>query len=106
MNQTKSWPEKLPRVTAVKALEDFSVELKFNDGSVGIVDMKGWVVGRGGIFETLSNPTVFAQVRLSDSGGTIEWPGGIDLCPDVLYSRVTGIPIPFAEPEPAPATKR
>ena len=41
----------------------------------------------------------FAPVRVDPESGTIEWPDGVDLCPDVLYSAVTGIPIPWAEPE-------
>jgi hypothetical protein len=77
-------------------LEDFRLSLTFNEGTTAIVDMKGWVVGRGGVFEPLSDPEFFRKVRLSQVGGTIEWPGEIDLCPDVLYSRATGIPIPFA----------
>ena len=30
----------------------------------------------------------FARVRLVESFGTIEWPGGVDLDPDSLYERV------------------
>lgn len=33
--------------------------------------------------------------------GTIQWPNDVDFCPDVLYGRVTGKPIPFAQPESA-----
>jgi hypothetical protein len=54
-------------------------------------------LGVGGVFEPLDDPAYFQQVRLSAGGGTIEWPNGVDLCPDVLYSKATGIPIPFAE---------
>ena len=28
---------------------------------------------------------VFAQVRVNEESGTVEWPGEIDLDPDVLY---------------------
>ena len=60
---------------------------------------RGWVIGAGGVFEPLKDPAFFRQVRLNGEAGTIEWPNGVDLCPDVLYSRATGIPIPFAEAE-------
>ncbi len=100
--KSREWPQEQPRVVSAKAVDNYQVELSFNDGTVGVVDMKGWVVGAGGVFEPLSDERIFRQVRVSRTGGTIEWPGGIDLCPDVLYSRATGIPIPFAEPrEPA-----
>jgi hypothetical protein len=90
------WPSDAPRVVAVRPLSDFRVELRFNNGATGTVDLRGWLVGAGGVFEPLSDPAYFAQVRLAE-GGTIEWPNGVDLCPDVLYSKATGIPIPFAE---------
>ena len=32
----------------------------------------------------------FAKVRVDPELGTIAWPTGADLCPDVLYARVTG----------------
>ena len=98
MKPERPWPKQSPRVTAVRAMEDYRLEVTFNDGLVGIVDLRGWVVGAGGVFEPLSDPAYFRQVRLSSGGGTIEWPNGVDLCPDVLYSRVSGIAIPFAEP--------
>jgi hypothetical protein len=46
-----------------------------------------------GVFEPLSDPACFAQVRVDRELGTIAWPNGADLDPDVLYSQVTGIPI-------------
>jgi hypothetical protein len=47
--------------------------------------------------EHLSDPAFFQQVSVDEEAGTVQWPNGVDLCPDVLYSRATGIPIPFAE---------
>lgn len=45
-------------------------------------------VGRG-VFAAWTEPGLFDQVRLAE-GGHPEWPGGIDLCPDSLYMRLTG----------------
>ena len=48
------------------------------------------------------DPQMFAEVRVVPEWGTIAWPNGADLDPDVLYSRVTGVPIADAgEREPA-----
>jgi hypothetical protein len=47
----------------------------------------------------LEDPSFFRQVRVNSELGTIQWPNDVDFCPDVLFSRVTGKPIPFAEPE-------
>jgi hypothetical protein len=100
----RQWPQKSPRVTRVVPLDRARLELTFDDGTNGILDLNGWVVGQGGVFAPLADPAFFRTVRLSRSGGTIEWPGDIDLCPDVLYSRLTGIPIPFAEHDVPAAT--
>ena len=103
--ETAAWPTKAPRVTAVQPLDGYRLELKFNDGTVGVVNLEGWLIGAGGVFAPLEDLAFFKQVRLSTEAGTIEWPNGVDLCPDVLYSRVTGIPIPFAEHEESSPVK-
>lgn len=105
MNRNKEWPSELPRIVAVRPSGDYRLELKFNDGTVGEVDLAGWVVGAGGVFEPLRDAEFFRRVRVNPEAGTIEWPTGVDLCPDVLYSRATGTPIPFAESQPPAAAK-
>jgi hypothetical protein len=37
-------------------------------------------------------------VKVDPEAGTIVWPNGVDLCPDVLYSEATGTPLPVFEP--------
>jgi hypothetical protein len=51
------------------------------------------VVGRG-VFATLADPAVFAQVRVGERGRSPEWPGEIDFCADALWF--------VAHPEDAP----
>jgi hypothetical protein len=41
----------------------------------------------------LKDRDYFLQVRVDPEAGTITGPNGADLDPDVLYSRVTGVPI-------------
>jgi hypothetical protein len=53
-----------------------------------------------GVFEPLKDPAYFRRVRLAPESGTIMWPNGADLDADVLYSAVTGKPLPnWAEPD-------
>ncbi len=93
------WPEQSPRVVAVRPVTPYRLELAFDNGVSGAVDLQGWLTGAGGVMEPLADPEFFRQVSLDQEAGTIRWPNGVDLCPDVLYSRATGIPIPFAEAE-------
>ena len=74
-----------PRITAVQVRVPFAVELRFTDGSHGVVDLAPWIQGRTGVFAALQNPAVFAQVAVDPEAGTIVWPNGADLDPDVLY---------------------
>jgi hypothetical protein len=99
------WPKRSPRVISVLPVDGFRLELTFDDGVVGIVDMEGWLIGSGGVMEPLADRAFFQQVTVDAEAGTIQWPNGVDLCPDVLYSRATGIPIPFAEADRSTAVR-
>jgi hypothetical protein len=39
---------------------------------------------RGGVFLKLLEPRVFNAVMVNPDFGCVEWPGGIDLCPDTM----------------------
>jgi len=54
-----------------------------------------------GIFATLRDPHFFEQVRMHPELGVICWPNGADLDSDVLYSRVSGTPVPSFEVKPS-----
>lgn len=71
----------LIRIQEATPLEAFRLRLKLTDGSVIERDVAKLMVGP--IFEGLkSNPDLFTQVKVDD--GTVMWPNGADLCPDVL----------------------
>src|SRR6266852_1577298 len=81
------------RVKQVRYLGGYRLELRFTDGTKGELDFEGRVVGRGGVFGPLEDIVFFRQVKVDPEAGTIVWPNEVDLCPDVLYSLVTGKPI-------------
>ena len=70
-------------------MDGFCLWLKYADGIEGVVDL-GDLAGRG-VFEAWSARDVFEAVTVNESGAII-WPGEIDLCPDVLYLRLTARP--------------
>jgi len=91
-----------PRVTSVKYPHDYILELIFSDGFHGYVDWRERLekANPAGVFGPLRDLSYFAQVELWTEAGTIRWPNGADICPDVLYSEATGMPLPdFREPE-------
>ncbi len=73
-------------VTRVKYLEEYNLELTFNDGVTGIVDLKDELWGE--IFEPLKDLNLFSEVRLNKDTGTIEWPNGADFAPEFLHDEI------------------
>jgi hypothetical protein len=71
----------LLRIRQVKALEGFKLRLALTDGSAIERDVAPLLVGP--VFEPIrKDPAAFAGVRVES--GTVVWPNGADLCPDVL----------------------
>ena len=75
------------KVTKVKVLEGYCLELAFDDGVCGVVDLSE-LVGKG-VFALWRNRHVFEKVRIGPFGELV-WNDQIDLCPDSLYLRTTG----------------
>jgi len=71
------------RVTDARLVREFTVWVKFNDGSEGEVELSGELDGP--VFEPLRDPEVFAQFRLDPDIHTVVWPNGADLAPEFLY---------------------
>lgn len=83
------------RIRAVVPLEAFRVRLEFTDGTQREVDLSAYL--HGPIFEVIRrDPEVFRRVRVDARAGTIVWPNGADIDPDVLYE---GLKPAWMEPE-------
>jgi hypothetical protein len=80
-----------PRICAVAVVRPFVVQLTFRDGSVGVVDLGPKVLAWCGVFTALHDPAEFARVTVDQQAGTIVWPNGVDLDPDVLYEAAHGL---------------
>jgi len=72
-----------PVIKSAVALDPYAVRVVFADGEIRDVDIEPLLDTP--VFRPLRDPDVFAQVRLSVFGDTIEWPTGADLDPDVMY---------------------
>jgi hypothetical protein len=72
----------LARVTAVEHLGARLLRVTFSDGLVRELDFADALPG---VLATIDDDEVFAGVAVDAVAGTISWPNGIDLDPDVLH---------------------
>jgi hypothetical protein len=77
-----------PYVRDVHPLDDYRLEVLFENGERRIFDVKPLIYR--GIFVRLQNRALFQAVRVV--AGSVEWPGGLDLSYDTLY--LEGQPAP------------
>ena len=68
------------------------LHLRFEDGVEGIVDLAK-LIEFDGVFAPIRDHEFFNQVRVHPELGTVVWPNGADLDPDVLYAEITGQPL-------------
>lgn len=83
-------------VISVRPLDGYRLQLQFEDGVTGIVNVEE-LVDFTGVFEYLVDEERFAQINLNEELGVVCWPNGADLDSDVLYSVVTGRSLPEFE---------
>jgi hypothetical protein len=71
-------------VTSVEVLRGRTVRLGFSDGSARVVDLTPFLWGP--VFRRVAvDDAFFRLVRVDPEMGTVVWPNGADLDPDVLH---------------------
>jgi hypothetical protein len=79
-------------VRAVEHLGGHCLRLTFADGLIGDVDLARRFAGPlGPVFEPLRDVEYFAQVTVDEELGTVVWPNGADLAPDVLHEQAMSL---------------
>jgi Protein of unknown function (DUF2442) len=76
-------------VIAAQALPRRKVDLTFADGVQAILEMDRVIERYQGVFAPLLDNQYFSKLRVNPDIGTIAWPNGADICPDVLYAFAT-----------------
>ena len=70
-----------PYVKRVRPLDDYQLEVEFENGERRLFDMKPYLYR--GVFVRLQNRAAFQAAR--GVVGSVEWPGEVDLSYDTLY---------------------
>jgi hypothetical protein len=91
---------KMNGVIDAKANDDYSLDLKFNDGRLKQFDIKPYL--ESGVFQELKDMNYFKRVRIAF--GTVQWPNEQDISPATLY--IDGVDIQGSIQEQTTALKK
>jgi len=88
----------LSRIETAQPLSGHRLQVRFNDGLEGVFPVEP--DRRGGVFLKLLDAKIFNAVTINPDFGCVEWPGGIDLCPETMHRILSGIEAGVASPKP------
>ncbi|MDI6731770.1 MAG: DUF2442 domain-containing protein [Candidatus Margulisbacteria bacterium] len=74
-------------VLKIKHLEDYKLELEFENGVKGVIDFSVYLK-KGGVFGKFKNMNYFRKAYINMELGTICWPGSLDIAPETLYAKL------------------
>ncbi len=78
---------KLLKITNAKYVEDYKIDLSFNNGVSAIVDLKDTIfLDHRAIFKQLKEIAFFKD--FTQNSWTIEWKNGLDFAPEYLYELI------------------
>ena len=72
------------RVNAVEYVRARTLRVTFTDGLVRELDFAGKLPG---VLALIDNDVTFPEAAVDSVAGTVSWPNGIDLDPDVLHGE-------------------
>ena len=73
------------KVAKAKYKKDFMIDIVFNDGKKGTVDLEDRLWGE--VFSPLKDKKKFRSFHVDPVLETIVWKNGADLAPEFLYER-------------------
>jgi len=71
------------QIRSFKAIDDFVLNIKFDDNSEQIIDF--YPILSGELYGPLRDLNVFNQVMIDPEVYTLVWPNGADFDPDTLH---------------------
>ena len=79
----------LCEVIEAKWVKGYTVQITFSNLKKGSLDLERFL-GRG-VFKSLKNISKFKQFKVDAELGTIVWPNGADIAPEVLYRQIFSV---------------
>jgi len=73
----------------VKALENYYLWIRFEDGTEGTLDLSSLTAK--GIFNVLRNPLIFETVYIDKFSNAVAWNSELEICPDTIYLKLRNI---------------
>ncbi len=70
-------------MTGYSYVRDYVLTVRFDDGFERTIDFEPILLGP--LFGALRDPSLFRRVRVDRDLGTLVWPNGADIDPNVLY---------------------
>lgn len=86
----------LKDIVDARVTDGYRLYIRFEDGVDGEVDLSRLIEFKG-VFSPLQDVRELARLRVDPEIGTVCWPNGADLDPDVLYAVISGVPIDVKE---------
>ncbi len=74
------------RIISAEPLAQWRLKVVFEDGVSGVFSVEP--ASRGGVLLKLLDDRVFKAVTVNPDFGCVEWPGGVDLCPDAMHQAM------------------
>ncbi len=82
-----------PAVRHVKAHENYTLAVEFDNGEHGILDMRAYL--DFGVFQRLKDPEEFSRVKVAFD--TVEWEARTNLDPEFVYKKCRKISQEYLE---------
>ncbi len=80
----------LHEIKKVEHIGRYKLKLYFRNGKIKIFDMEDRLRTAKNMFLPLKDIDFFSKVKCED--GTIVWPNGVDLCPEMLFKCSKDVP--------------
>jgi hypothetical protein len=83
MTTFKLFKTQIYRVVHFEIVNDYTIQIMFEDETEQIINFEP--ILSGPVFGPLKDKSLFDKVKLEKNFGTLEWPNGADISPEVLY---------------------